>query len=145
MRAILLVALAAFLFTGIVRAADNPDLIGSNIRTEDAILKSRAVFVGQLVSLGERDNSIDHFSSGPEYPGAKVKVAELLKGVFDDRTTIGIYPTVFKLNEETPQEGKSYIFFVKYNGSESISPYVVFKLLPATDDNIATVKKLISN
>jgi len=41
----------------------------------------------------------------------------------------------------------SYVFFVKKNDGKGVyfDPYAIVKLLPATDDNIAKVRKLISN
>lgn len=43
-----------------------------------------------------------------------------------------------------PKYGNSYIFFVNRNYSGSDNPFTALKLLPATDDNIAKVKKLIA-
>lgn len=138
-----LLAVLAVLFSFCIARADTPTLIGSSIKTDDAIQKSRVVFVGQLAKLGEPDDSVDHDSLGPEYPQAKVKVLTGLKGTFDAGVSVGIYPNSI-LKEETPKERGVYIFFVKYESNAS-TPYIVLKLLPATDDNIAMVKKLISN
>jgi hypothetical protein len=141
-RAILWVAVLISLSVGIVRSEDAPNLMGSAIKTEDAIGRSQVIFVGRLVSLGERDNSLDHESDGPEYPVARVKILEALKGTFDDSKFVGIYPSDI-LKEATPKEGTLYIFFVKYAGNAS-TPHIVFKVLPVTEDNIAKMKNLIS-
>jgi hypothetical protein len=112
-RAILWVAVLISLSVGIVRSEDAPNLMGSAIKTD-----------------------------GPEYPVARVKILEALKGTFDDSKFVGIYPSDI-LKEATPKEGTLYIFFVKYAGNAS-TPHIVFKVLPVTEDNIAKMKNLIS-
>jgi len=143
-RAIVFGALVSFLFIGVACADEIPNLIGSSLKTENAIAKSQTVFIGQLVSLGERDNSVDHESLGQEYENAKIKLVELLKGTFDAHTTVGIYSNAIMLKEETPHVGETYIFFVAYAGNAS-NPFIVIKLLTATNDSVFNVKKLIPN
>jgi hypothetical protein len=134
-------AALVFLIVGLVHADDSVNLMGSKLTIEEALSKSEIVFVGKLVSLGERDNSVDHGSLGPEYPNGKALVWEKLKGTFDTSASIGIYPNEM-LKEETPKAGNSYIFFIKHESFDGAF-FAVTKLLPVTNDNIAAVKAAI--
>jgi hypothetical protein len=136
-RAVVLIALAAFLFTGTVYAGDEPKLPGSNLTIEDAVAKSDAVFKGQLTDLGEKDrNAGDHLTSGPEYDSAQVKVAQTWKGTVDAQISVGIFPYDDPMHRETtPKVGESYIFFVE-KSEGTAAPFRALKILPATHDNM---------
>ena len=139
-RAIFLVALAALLLVGTVRG-DDLLLPGSDLKVEDAVAKTDAVFVGKFINLGAQAMEGTHAAQGPEYHGALVKVVQTLKGKVDAPIAVSIYP----VHEVMPQVGTAYIVFVKNKDFYSSDPFRIVKLMLATDDNIAMVKKLISN
>ncbi len=143
-RAIFLFALTASLFTGIVRASGSQRLAGSIFTMKEAVLKSDAIFVGQMTYLSK---------GGAGGPGEihtfrnKVKVSQVLKGFFDAQSTV-TFVQMTDLGEQRAKTYVSYIFFVTKNGKIDdyyADPFIILKLLPATSDNIATFKKLISN
>jgi hypothetical protein len=145
-RAMLLIAFAAFLITGITRADDAPNLAGSAIKTKDAAAKSDAVFVGEVTQLG---NCIWANPNFPLFIGTNVKVLHVLRGSVGGHIliTITLNDTY---HEELPAAGRTYIFFVINNknteaGGLFADPFTALKLLAVTDDNIAMVKKLILN
>lgn len=140
-RAFLLIALAAFLFTGIVRAGDAPKLTGSMLKIEEAVTKSGAIFVGQFTSFGKKG------AIGPgesELFGNHVKVSQDLKATFDDGATVA-FNRMTDLGEQKPATKVLYIFFMTKNAQTEPDPFTVLKLVPATNDNIAIVMKLISS
>ena len=111
-------------------ADDAPTFIGSRIKTEDAVSKSDAVFIGKITKVGFISVAAPNESS---YVGTEVMVSEALKGSSKGRMTVRlhrVYP------EQALKAGDFDIFFV--------TGATVLKLLPATDGNIATVKNLIA-
>ena len=141
---ILLLALACLLLTGILRADDAPILSGSKVETKDAVARSNAVFVGELIKLG---GGIAARSISPTFLGNDVKVLQVLRGSVEGHILVSLSISG-PAHEEPPAEGENYIFFVhKTTQGESLpfSPFGdVIKLLSATDTNIAAVKKLIA-
>jgi hypothetical protein len=150
MRAILLVVLASFLFSGVVRADDAPKLTGSSLKIKNAVSKSIAVFVGTVRDLGlKAPDPPTTPANGPVYNGVKVKVLKVLKGSVESQASVSLFVD-FSIHEELHKVESSYIFFVSKNTAtlSSIIPpdsFFVVKLLPATEANIAMVKMLISN
>ena len=75
----------------------------------------------------------------------KVKSSQVLFGKVSDIILVTVHVTWdSRVHEEVPVKGDSYIFFLKKGSQEGLDPFTVFKLLPATDDNIAKVKALIA-
>ena len=127
---------------GILRADDAPILPGSQIETKDALTRSDAVFVGELIKLG---GAVVARSISPTFLGNDVKVLQVLRGSVEGHILVSISISG-PAHEEPPSEGGTYIFFVHKTtegGGLPFSPFGVIKLLPATDANIAEVKKLI--
>src|ERR1700677_3051284 len=83
-----------------------------------------------------------------------------LRGPIGDQTTVALFVATIS-SETRPKVGNSYIFFTTRNQWDTTTPtitewpynclesgggfYIALKLLPATDDNIAMVKKLVPN
>jgi len=134
-RAIILAALVAFLLIGIVRADGTPTLAGSSIKTEDVALKCNAVFVGKITHVGPPTGA----APGLATFGVKVTVLQVLRGTVDAQVGIRIDDDVLN-HESAPKVENTYVFFVEKDETR----LTALKLLPATDDNIATVKKLIA-
>src|ERR1700733_10876598 len=105
-RAILLVALTAFLFPAMARADDAPKLVGSIFSTEKASSKSDAVFIGQITHFGSR---------GADGPGEctrfgnTVKVTRVLKGSFEPQASVSIYYFT-DAHEQRMETDRPYIF-----------------------------------
>jgi hypothetical protein len=126
-RAILLVALTVFNSAGIIRA--------------DEASKADIAFVGKIIKFGP-------VALGPPggafLCGTKIKVSQALRGAAGNEVSITIhaYP-----NSGYPRLklGDSAIFLVRKVAVPDPDPYVAVKILPATGDNIAKVKKLISD
>jgi len=155
-RAIILVALVAFLFGGIAQADDAAILVGGSLKPEEAVSKSDAVFVGEVTDTGIKVMPPpDCPYEGPLYRGIKIKVLQFLRGSVRDHVSVALFVPTMKL-VTLHMVGNSYIFFVQTKSQKALDyPYnclekadttdIAIKLLPATDENIATVKKLISN
>jgi hypothetical protein len=142
LRATLLVVLATFLFSEDVRSENSPKLPGSTVKTEEVALKCDAVFVGQITDIGHwgPPTSPDLIS----LQGVKIKILQVLRGSVDSEISVEIF--WFDTNsEESPKAQSTYIFFLNKTHVENTIQNIVPKLLPATEDNIAMVKKLISN
>lgn len=121
-------------------------LIGSNIKTKDIISKMDAIFVGKITKRGEKvilpPIAQDR---GNLYGGIKVAVAQVLRGSVDTQISVTLFLNALYY-EKLPWIGTSYIFFVTKDAKVdpfNPDPFTVLKLLPATDANIAKVKKLI--
>jgi hypothetical protein len=140
-RAIFMVAVAISLSVGIASANETSNLVGSTVKTEDAASRSQTIFIGRLVSLGQQNESMDPLTLGPLYRHAKIRVLASIKGAFDSVKSVRLCPNAVS-QEKTPIEGASYIFFIEYDSGASTT--YILKLLDATDENIARVKKLIS-
>jgi len=120
----------------IATLGDSMKLPGSNLTIGDALLKSDCnVFVGQAVHLSN-PNAI---AADEAFYWVQVGVTQVLRGSVDTLISVKV---VSKNYESFPEAGNSYIFSYVFFATKSGD---VLKLLPATDDNIATVKKLISN
>jgi hypothetical protein len=140
-RAILLAVLASGWFAGIVHADDTPKLTGSILTTEEAVAKSGAIFIGQMVSFGRKG------AAGPgesKLFGNRVKVSQNLKSNFDDRATVS-NNRMTDLGEKMPVTKITYIFFIIKDVPTAPDPFTVLKIIPATRDNIAIVMKAISS
>ena len=138
-----LIAVAVFLLAGITSASDSRRLPGSTLGVDEAFSKSYTVFVGQFTSFGRSG------ACGPgetDLYGSKVDATRILKGTYDPKVTVA-FAVLSDLGERRPEMPLSYVFFVKKNDGKGVyfDPYAIVKLLPATDDNIAKVRKLISN
>jgi len=125
-RAILFV-FAVVVLTGNSRADEK--LNGSEMKAEDAIATSDAVFIGKVTSIGAPNQK----GEGPLYYPTGISIVETYKG--------SIVTDPISWDMRPPSLGKDYIFFVKKNEGRELLPV---KLLSATDANIAEVKKLIA-
>ena len=121
---------------------NEPILSGSSLKSEDTVIKSDAIFIGQITQMGFQSLKAAGRSS---YYGNIVKILQVLRGTVDAQIKITLYVYyVSDTPENPPKTGNSYIFFVKKNAPGQPDPYAALKLLPATDDNIAKVKALIA-
>jgi hypothetical protein len=147
-RAILLVALIALHPVGLIRADDALKLPGSSLTIEDALSKSDTVFKGVMADAGVPNTVAAHASAGPEFNHVKLSISQMFRGHLDKQILAMMAANTMLYHEMMPEVGTYYIFFVEKNDVKSYGfpdPYAVLKVLPATDANIATVKKLISN
>jgi len=118
-------------------------LSGSAIKAEDIVLSCDAVCVGEIEDMGLPTNSST--TGLVVYSGIEVKVLQILRGSVEYQIKITLNTLKSpSLQEMPPKFGGSYIFFVNRNNPEADDPFIALKLLPATDDNIAMVKKLIA-
>jgi hypothetical protein len=132
-RAILLVALTTFLLANVVRAQD---AFQSRMTPAEAVSKADTVFIGKIADIGPdmRNETtplsvtVNEFQTLPGKESPPIVLAIDTNGM---RNSAG----------DMLHVGDSYIFFI----TRSDAKPNVFKLLPATDDNVALVKKLISN
>jgi len=120
------------LFTGILHAEDAVKLPGSRVKSEEAALHSSAVFVGKVTNEGVRGPYFNIYYT--EISNLQITVLQVLRGSSPNPVALSLNVAG---NEAMPKTGNTYIFFVQ-------KP-TALKLLPATDDNIAMVKKLVSN
>jgi hypothetical protein len=117
-------------------------LSGSSLKSEDIATKVDAIFVGEITAIGFGNTKEKGESS---YRGVQVKVLQVLRGAVDTSITVTLYVVGrMDFHEDPPKVGSSYIFFAKKAGAFEKDPYIVLKLLPATDANIAKVKALIA-
>jgi len=118
-------------------------LTGSVVKVEDIALTCDAIFVGEITDTGlPSDPSQDGWTA---YTGIGVSVSEALRGSVDSQVNVTLH-TLSNANvqESPPAYQHTYIFLVNKTSDATQDPYIVVKLLPATDDNIATVKKLLA-
>ena len=118
-------------------------LTGSATKAEDILSLSSEVFIGGIIDPG-----IPSYGAGvgwTVYSGVGVNVAENLRGTVDQQIKVGLRTfSCPGVQELAPKGGDSYIFFVYKSTDDLQDPYTVIKLLPATTDNIAMVKGLLS-
>ena len=118
-------------------------LSGSAIKAEDIVLSCDAVCVGEIEDMGLPTNSST--TGLVVYSGIEVKVLQILRGAVEHQIKFTLNTLKSpSIQEMPPNFGSSYIFFVNRNSPEADDPFTALKLLPATDDNIATIKKLIA-
>jgi hypothetical protein len=112
------------------------NLSGSNLKAEEIVLKSDAVFVGEITQTSDGPPAAASMHS----VGVQVKVLQILKGSVD--TEISVTMDVYSIYREgPPQVGSSYIFFAHKEDNR----IRVLKLLPATDANVTKVKAAIAS
>jgi hypothetical protein len=117
-------------------------LSGSDLKSEDIVLKANAVFVGEITELGHPNTKAPGQNV---YHGVQIKVLQVLRGSVDAQVTVTLYIHFAPNSSENPPKvGNTYIFFAHKNTEVGWNPFTVLKLLPATDDNIAKVKALIA-
>jgi len=124
-----------------------PKITGSRITAEDALQKSDVIFIGQITSLGvEEYHETAEPYPGPNYQGAKVKVVQTLRGSLKSPAVMTIFVGSVVYQETIPTVGYLYIVFAIRTikpDRHNPDPFVILKLLPATDDNTAKVKSMI--
>jgi len=128
----LLVALAAYSFTSSVRA-DDPLL--NRITPIQAVSKADIIYIGKVSSL---DEGVDETSSIT----VSINVLKILRGSEPSLIAVRIDTDANRVKGGIMlKAGDSYIFFLIDERTDE----KLFKVLPATDENISLVKKLISN
>jgi len=118
-------------------------LTGSVVKTGDIIATCDDVFIGEITDIGiPSDPSEDGWTLST---GVGVEVSENLRGSVESQISVSLR-TLSNPNvqESPPKYDSSYIFLVNKTTDASQDPYRVVKLLPATDDNIAMVRKLLA-
>jgi len=117
-------------------------LTGSPVKAKDIAFNCDAVFVGEITKAG--------FPSDPAhgwvvYSGIAVRVSNVLRGSVESQIDVSLRTLSNSSTQESPPAyGHTYIFFVNKTTDASEDPYIVLKLLPATDDNVAMVKQLLA-
>jgi hypothetical protein len=111
------------------------NITGSTLKMEDAIAKSHVVFVGTITQVGIPS------LAGPNQASYSIKFKGLrvLNGSIDIQIPLMLFTDGLS-QENPPEAGSSYIFFVKKEPNWNI----IRKLLPATDENIAKVTTRIA-
>jgi hypothetical protein len=118
---------------------DGSKLSGSWHKPEELIVKSDAIFTGELLSLSPPD----FVASGSPSYGAKVKVFQLLKGTVNSEITVILRVTnIGPITEKKPELNHTYIFFAKIIKEDDLIQ--ITKLMDGTDDRTAKVKALIA-
>jgi hypothetical protein len=118
-----------------------PVLSGSALKSEDTATKVDAVFVGEITTIGGGNPKATGRSA---YRGVQVKVLQVLRGSVAPQVSVTLYARFEGgVHEQPPVVGGTYIFFAHKNIEPGVDNYTVLKLLPATDDSTAAVKKLI--
>jgi hypothetical protein len=109
--------------------------------TAQAVKSSTDIVVAKFTNIG----GPTAFSfGGCKYNGAELSVLRTLKGGASEKLHRVAYYVVPGA-ESTPKTDITYIAVLMLNdGIEKIVP-AILKILPATNENIATVRKLISN
>jgi len=118
-------------------------LTGGDVKSEDAILKTDVLFIGQITHLG-----FGNLKAQGEavYRGMQIKVIQILRGSLQPESTFTLRVFhVYSSDEYPPTEGSSYIFFAKRNDPSEKDAYAIVKLLPATDANVTKVKALTAS
>jgi hypothetical protein len=115
-------------------------LSGHEKKNEDAIKGSTHVVVATFSVLGYPGPGADGEAN---YDQAEIAVVTALKGTLSGQLKAHyiVYDMPGKDQESLPALGTQYIMFIQQLGP---TEYEIKKLLPATDDNIAKVKQLIS-
>jgi len=122
----------------------NEKLTGSDLLLKDAVKTSDAIFRGQLIEIGAPVFK----GIGESFYGVKVNVIETYLGNLDayessiDNVLVSLLVLPHPGNERSPVVDHLYIFFVQKTKSPGLN---VLKILPATDNNIAMVDKLIAS
>ena len=137
-RPIPLTILGLLLFVGIA-LANQPSTVllpGSSQSVSDAIASATDIAIVKFINPGS-------FIAGGmgygNYSGAKVRILDILKGknLQDMNLTLPLAS-----GESLPNLTDSYVIFLDLGQSDNLLGPV--KLIPATKDNIAAVKKLMS-
>lgn len=145
-RLALLLALPAFLFSGMIRA-DEPMLPGSALTIEEAVAKSQAIFDGEVDTIGY----VAPRTEGKAEPmGVSVIDVEAIRGLDTDSPwgALVSFDWYRDLGQVLPKNKSSYIFCVVMNEKEApkIGPhkFMALKIVPAMAENIAMVKQLVA-
>jgi hypothetical protein len=121
------------------KPADVPKLTGSRFKSEELIVKSDAIFSGQILSL----SAPDFAATGNSVYGAKIQVLKILKGNIAPLINVALRVQFGSwAGERKPELNHPYIFFVTI--SQSDNSIEVLKLLDATADDVAHVTALIA-
>jgi len=105
------------------------------MKTEEAVAKADAIFLGQAEEL--EPGSEAEVGLEPYY--AKVKVLQILRRAAVPLVFISL-PVHPYHHESAPKVRDSYIFFVNSEPNRILA----LKVIPDTEDNIAMVKRLIT-
>jgi len=115
---------------------------GSAVKTESIVASCDAIVVGEVTEPGTSQDQPE--SPWTVYSGIGVKISQILRGSVDHQIDVTLSTMRSQSFQEIPPTFEdSYIFFINKTDTGS-DPYQVIKVLPATDENIAVVKKLIA-
>lgn len=121
-----------------VHASDNTQLAGYSRSTREEALSSDDIVIGRFTNTGHSGVA---FFSGLLYEDAKLSISINLKGKLSGNVTVdySIESSAATPNvvEVVPNVTDTYILII-YHGHQ------IRKMLPATDDNITEVKKIIA-
>jgi hypothetical protein len=118
------------------------NLVGSELKTEDVLPKSKLIFVGQVTDAGVP--SVED-AGLLTYRHVKIEVSRILRGT----TASIIFATLrtvatFKYKESSVEIEKQYIFFAEPTQGQS-DPFLILKVLPASNDNLIQIQKESKN
>jgi hypothetical protein len=118
-------------------ARQNQVLPGSAIAMDEAARLANWIFVGTLDQFNGANASANKL-----YGNIGVTATAVLKGNVGATKLSGIpVDVLFLPREAIPESGRSYLFFFKAGGGNQ---FQFIKMLNASDDNIAAVKKLVA-
>ena len=123
-------------------------LTGSDLKSDDLILKAEAIYTGKITDMGVQDKGTpDAPYAGSTYRGAHVQLLQILRCGMYDQMAVTLTVDVTR-HESIPKVGNSYIFFVTKDSAKPTSAYTVpftaLKLLDASEENVTEVKRLIA-
>jgi hypothetical protein len=136
LRARLLIALTAFVFSGIILGAQAPpgSFPGSSHSVTDAVSSATDIAIVKFTNIGWADHAA---AERLEYGHVKIRILDNLKGTNTKRIELGdtgLGYTLFR-GESLPNLSDAYIL--------TLGPGII-KIIPATKDNIEIVKKLMA-
>ena len=149
-RLVVIILLVGLRYAGAQVATQQPEtlLTGSNLKADDLILTADAIYVGKILKLGEQAPANATLpSTGTTVRGCQVQLVQFLRcGIYDQMAVTMVVD--FGRHESIPQAGGTYVFFVTKDNTRPTSsltmPYTAIKLLAATDENIAEIKRLVA-
>ena len=141
---------------GIVASTQHVPLTTGTYQTlEAAVVKSDAIFVGKVTDQGaEAPLPQDAPFYGPLYRGVGVRVLHSLLGLTSDDVLVSVYVASATHNGLPRMQRPQIIFLQTHRQSWPLYPFnqlgkddassIAIKVIPATEANIAEVKRLIA-
>jgi hypothetical protein len=126
------------------KTSQNHDFFsGDDLKPETALVKSDAIFVGEITTVGMQDQgySFSYAYPGIHLCGVGVNVTQVLRGAVGNKTSVTLFVKAPLPSDPSELKGP-YIFFVKSNGGSG-DAFTVLKVLRSSEATIAQTKQLI--